>query len=265
MLSLLQSNPNFGISGRVVSTNSHYVHSNSTTVELEAEGTLGSGDTEQEITEAIFAQVEALRDDIQDWCRTWNSAIEKQLYADLEYQQSDEAISEWMDANDWVFDSDGHQVDRESYMPINGLDPGVRAKVIKEYADLFDRTPDQVVQALLARDLRFDKRGNRVDVTQFKSLGQLEPAVRANLLEKHRRILVDGDDFWAESTQEHWTDKLEALGFNDVEIRYSLGYSQGDGASFTAKSIDVAKYCEGMIKKRHLENQINLLVNQIME
>jgi len=78
-------------------------------------------------------------------------------------------------------------------------------------------------------------------------------------------MLVEGDDFWAQDSIGKWTEMLEGLGFRDIDIRYSLGYSQGDGASFTSKSIDVALMCEGMIKRQQTKAQVEALVTGLIE
>lgn len=49
------------------------------------------------------------------------------------------------------------------------------------------------------------------------------------------------DDQWYEYSLEYWRDDiLDMLGFNGADIEFSGFWSQGDGASFTAESIDVA-------------------------
>ena len=49
-------------------------------------------------------------------------------------------------------------------------------------------------------------------------------------------------DDWYEFRFDEWEDQLEDMGFEEVEISFTGFWSQGDGASFTAKSIDVEKY-----------------------
>ena len=54
--------------------------------------------------------------------------------------------------------------------------------------------------------------------------------------DKARYWLQEGYDWeWWDWTLEIWKDeKLPPLGFDNAKIHFSLGYSQGDGASFTA-------------------------------
>lgn len=269
----MRNNPNWGVNGNVSSINHHYVHWNSTRIEFNTEGYLGTEGYEWPGGESEGAQreaqadkaVETLAEVMGEQIISWNREIEKELYAELEYQQKDEVISDWMTANDWVFDEEGERADLSDYVTVDLLKPLVQQRVLAHFADLFERTPEQVKAALLKRKVRFDKRGNQVDTSQLVTVDKLPEKVRAKVLDKYRSILVEGDDFWAESTIENWTQDLEELGFRDIDIRYSLGYSQGDGASFTAKSIDVQKMCEGMIKKQATQKQVESLVNGLLE
>ena len=261
VLRLLEANPDLSVNGRVYHSNSHYVHEKSTTVELTLEGynadETSPGDKDYDL-------VTALQEDLAEKVVDWNRQLSRDLYAELEYQQSDKSLIDFFNANDWRWDEDGEQVDMTDYMPVTLLQPGIQEKVLKEYADLFERTPQQVLTALMQRDYRFDKRGNRIDVSQFKPINELEPETRKRILDKHRTFLVDGDDSWAEDTQEMWKEKLEGLGFQRVKISYSLGYGQGDGASFTSDSIDVPALCRAIPKMERTEAAARELVTSIL-
>lgn len=54
-----------------------------------------------------------------------------------------------------------------------------------------------------------------------------------NLLDKYRYINVEHND-WHDCEIDYWKEKLEQVGYSNVEIQYSGFCSQGDGASFTA-------------------------------
>lgn len=77
-----------------------------------------------------------------------------------------------------------------------------------------------------------------VKVYSFK---ELDDTAKNKVLEESRSINVEFDD-WHDYILDEWKAKLETLGFNGVEINYSGFWSQGDGASFTAKSIDLWTY-----------------------
>jgi hypothetical protein len=62
---------------------------------------------------------------------------------------------------------------------------------------------------------------------------ELNEDTKAKVLEKHRNINVDTDD-WCECTTDDWKGKLAEKGFQDAEIRFSGFWSQGDGACFDA-------------------------------
>lgn len=261
---LLEKNPNWTVLGSVDSDRGHYVHWNSTDVSLQIEGWLGDEPGDDAAETAAGQAVDRLQEDLKAQVISWNKQLEKDLYAELEAQQSDETLIDWMNMAEWRFDEDGNQVDMSDYLPVDNLKPGVRDKVLREYADLFDRTPEQVYTALMQRDYRFDKRGNRVDVTQFKKINELDEATRKRILDKHRDLLVQDTD-WATPVEDDWQEKLEQYGFERIEIRYSLGYSQGDGASFTCDSIDVKKLCEAMLKQQQTEAEAKSLAATLIE
>jgi hypothetical protein len=73
------------------------------------------------------------------------------------------------------------------------------------------------------------------------SFDELSKEVQAKVLEKYRNREVDHDS-WHDPIIEGIKEELEAMGFKDVAVGFSGFWSQGDGASFTAKSIDVEKY-----------------------
>lgn len=54
---------------------------------------------------------------------------------------------------------------------------------------------------------------------------------------------------WYDNTLSDWKERLEKLGYNDTEISFSGFYSQGDGASFTAKGIDLVQWLKSHKKK----------------
>ncbi len=87
-LMLLEKNPNLSASGRVYSSNSHYVHERSTSVEISVEGWLGDpyqGPVKElSITDAVYAVFNKLQEHLEAQCVDWNRKIERELYTDLE-------------------------------------------------------------------------------------------------------------------------------------------------------------------------------------
>lgn len=67
----------------------------------------------------------------------------------------------------------------------------------------------------------------------FKDLNK---TLQAKVLNKHRDINTSHD--WHAYTEESFKEKLTELGFLDIETYFCISYSQGDGASFTAKHTD---------------------------
>lgn len=77
----------------------------------------------------------------------------------------------------------------------------------------------------------------------FAELLELEKKkkVRSNIVEKVRSKLSDRvtSGEWFDYVYEMWKSALGQIGFNDAEINFTGFWSQGDGASFTAKNIDL--------------------------
>ena len=62
------------------------------------------------------------------------------------------------------------------------------------------------------------------------------------LIEEYRNAPVEFND-WHEYIIEDWTEKLEALGYEDPEIMFSGFWCQGDGAGFTPR-YDIDKFVD---------------------
>ena len=76
---------------------------------------------------------------------------------------------------------------------------------------------------------------------------ELSEKAQEKALEAFRDINVD-DYYWSEPRIWEAKDKLIEQGFLEPEIQFSGFWSQGDGASFTAK-VDVQKFLSGQTKE----------------
>jgi len=86
-----------------------------------------------------------------------------------------------------------------------------------------------------------------INLTVYK-IEELSESAKKKALENHRYINVS-DNYWHDFIYENYTELLEEeYGFQDVEIKHSGFSSQGDGASFTCRNIDLEKAFEGYIK-----------------
>lgn len=240
--SLLRSGQ-FSVTGGVVRRDSHYVHERTTQADLHAERNDGEG-----VSEADYAPFDALNLALNEQIVAWNREITKALYTELEYRQSEAAIAEELDANDVRFTPEGERTDLSAYRPFENLGADAQARALARYSKIFALPEEQVRTRLITSGELFGLNGYAVDASEFKKLAELEPRVKAKVLAKEQEYAV-ADSYWAEFTIEEWQEKLAVFGFKDVEIAYSLGYSQGDGASFTAKGIDVVQLCEQMLAK----------------
>ncbi len=259
---ILRRNPGVSASARVYRIGHHYVHENSVTLDLEVEGEMENGQligSDPDTEKLIFD----VQDDMRDWVRHMNHTIKRSLEQELEYQQGDEAVIDSLDANEKYFDEDGEEVDMPHLVTADQLPAHVQMKLAEPHIDLFNTNPQQVIQDLTRRGLKFDQAGEQVDVTQFKLASELEPEAKQKVVEKFRNWNVE-DDFWAESDIDYFKGELESFGFRRVEIAYSLGGMQGDGASFTADSVDVETFLDKMIAKKKVESQAAVLVRELL-
>ena len=81
-----------------------------------------------------------------------------------------------------------------------------------------------------------------VTLYTFKELVDLEKfGTLTRACEKARQWLQEGqtDHDWWEHTYATWKSALDQIGFKDADISFSGFWSQGDGASFTCKSVDM--------------------------
>lgn len=81
---------------------------------------------------------------------------------------------------------------------------------------------------------------------------ELDEEIKAKVIEKNRDINVDYG--WYKWTLEEWEERLEEMGFANPEISFSGFASQGDGASFTCKSVDVEKFLTVQKKRGVFKN-----------
>jgi hypothetical protein len=73
---------------------------------------------------------------------------------------------------------------------------------------------------------------------------ELADDVQLDAIEKIRQSDNYLWDNWYEFVIQSYKEDLNANGYNDVEISFSGFWSQGDGASFTAKSVDIGHFLE---------------------
>ncbi len=70
-------------------------------------------------------------------------------------------------------------------------------------------------------------------------------AFKASAVDRSRQWLIEGVGHfqWWDFTWETWKNALDQIGFTDADMNFSGFYSQGDGASFTAK-VDMGRLVE---------------------
>ncbi len=78
---------------------------------------------------------------------------------------------------------------------------------------------------------------------QVFTFDELSKEAKEKALDDARDVNVEYHD-WYEYVYEQWNEKLTELGYENTDISFSGFWSQGDGASFTAKSINVRDWCK---------------------
>lgn len=89
------------------------------------------------------------------------------------------------------------------------------------------------------------------NVEEFYCFRELSEEVQQEIIDRNRERNVDYN--WWEFTIDYWKEKLEQIGFDNADIRFSGFWSQGDGASFTAycdseKVLNSLLMCEGKLQ-----------------
>ena len=74
----------------------------------------------------------------------------------------------------------------------------------------------------------------RTETIEIFNFHELDKNVQEKVIEKNRDINVD-DSYWHECVIEDFEQILGFIGYYDIESSFSGFWSQGDGASFTAK------------------------------
>lgn len=120
---------------------------------------------------------------------------------------------------------------------VKELSVALYASLEEDYTSL---TGDESVgESLEANEVTFDEDGDPDPDGEF-GFEQLSAESKTKALEVNRDWNISDPD-WHEATWEMWKEDLEAAGFEDVEMRYSGFWSQGDGASITC-TIDARKF-----------------------
>lgn len=93
------------------------------------------------------------------------------------------------------------------------------------------------------------------EITQkLYTFSELGPEARAKAIENNRDINTDDFSDWYNPITEYFVEKVEKLGYEDIEPMFSGFYSQGDGACFTARV-----YISNWIKAHKLKKKFALL------
>lgn len=206
------------------------------------------------------AEWDELTEKLTNWLKETTRAIEREMLKDLlasyEDLTSDEEVAETLNTNEMYFDDEGHPVDLTGYVHIDQLPKPVATKVLTYYARTFGRSEQEVLDALVKAEAKFDKRGNHVDTDQFKQVSQLPPAVKAKVLDKYREWNVE-DSFWSDEIEGHFRDEV-LKGWSDPKFEWQL-FVQGHGVSIYSDAIDMREFVKAeearQLKKKQQQAQ----------
>jgi hypothetical protein len=110
----------------------------------------------------------------------------------------------------------------------------------------YQTADEQVEEGIRANEYDFDEDGDRGGDLTYD---QLEDQAKKKARDWFRQGCCE-DSYWSESTLDDWKETLMEMGFgydkDSVDISFSGFWSQGDGASFTCKNFDFAKFCVGL-------------------
>lgn len=99
----------------------------------------------------------------------------------------------------------------------------------------------------------------KTKIIKLFTFNELSEAQKLQVLDKHRNINVEFEE-WFEPCIDYWQNILLNNGFLNCEINFSGFWSQGSGASFTCKSINLDDILESFNLKKLINNRfINLL------
>ena len=71
----------------------------------------------------------------------------------------------------------------------------------------------------------------RTETIQLYRISELPENVQSKVLDKYR--CINTEDSWYDDVISNFEAESRAVGFDDIKVRFSGFYSQGDGASFT--------------------------------
>lgn len=153
---------------------------------------------------------------------------------------------------DWPDDMPDEQCDAEDERligDIRNLEADINERMVgwnhemyRELEAAYDdhNSDEQVAENIEANGYEFNAEGRREDGTGI-TYEQLDDDAKERARNWWREAGAD-DNYWSEPVVAEWKWLLDQKGFYGVEINWTGFWSQGDGASFTATSIDFAKY-----------------------
>lgn len=146
-----------------------------------------------------------------------------------------------------------HELEERIGTALDALTKEIDQKMIawnrKIYRELEAAYDDSVSEEVVANDIRannytFDEEGSRED--EGLPYDALSPGAKERAREWWVQGMLEmGQTYYAEPVIAEWRWLLKNKGFDEVTIDWSGFWNQGDGASFTAKSIDLQRYLKG--------------------
>lgn len=165
-----------------------------------------------------------------------------------------EIYEEWNFREEDGNDDERLQIEEQCGKLINKLQQEIDRRMVewnkKIYRELEiafeDDNSEEVVRSNIeANEWLFDENGVHDEDGMF-AYDDLGEEAKKRALEEWRTASREiGDTYYAEPVILEWKWLLKNKGFDGVDISFSGFWSQGDGASFTANSIDFERYFNG--------------------
>lgn len=90
---------------------------------------------------------------------------------------------------------------------------------------------------------------------------QLPESLQQEAIDTETKFRREDNDWWDSFILDEWKVKLAKMGFDDAQINYSGFSSQGDGASFICKHVNICKF----LRWHKGANEYRTLYNYLQE
>lgn len=184
----------------------------------------------------------------------WGSVMRNSSHYVHEKSTDFEMTWEWdFDRDEFPDEEDEMAIQNRVDAQLSNLRDGIAEEIVnwnhKIYRELeaaydWSVSDEVVAENILSNGHVFDEDGGQDGDCEY-TYDQLSDAAKRTARESWVADITANDNDYANSVVSEWKWLLAQKGFDDVEINWSGFWSQGDGASFTAKHFDIERYFAG--------------------